>query len=68
MQHQRQPLSGRVALVTGAGRGMGGAIAIDLAMEGAHLVIWDIDMSLNVVRAELTLAVALQRQCRRLYG
>ncbi len=44
MQHQRQHLAGRVALVTGAGRGMGGAIALDLARAGADLVICDIDM------------------------
>ncbi|MDW3684290.1 SDR family NAD(P)-dependent oxidoreductase [Cupriavidus sp. CV2] len=44
MQNQRKNLEGRVALVTGAGRGMGGAIAIDLAMAGAHVVICDIDM------------------------
>ncbi len=43
-QNQRKNLEGRVALVTGAGRGMGGAIAIDLAMAGAHVVICDIDM------------------------
>jgi 3-oxoacyl-[acyl-carrier protein] reductase len=44
MQNQRQNLKGRVALVTGAGRGMGGAIAIDLARAGAHVAICDIDM------------------------
>jgi 3-oxoacyl-[acyl-carrier protein] reductase len=44
MQNQRQNLEGRVALVTGAGRGMGGAIAIDLARAGARVAICDIDM------------------------
>ncbi|KWR88037.1 SDR family NAD(P)-dependent oxidoreductase [Cupriavidus sp. IDO] len=43
-QNQGKNLQGRVALVTGAGRGMGGAIAIDLAGAGAHVVICDIDM------------------------
>ncbi len=43
-QYQRQNLEGRIALVTGAGRGMGGAIAIDLGKAGAHVVICDIDM------------------------
>ena len=36
-------LQGKVALVTGAGRGLGGAIALALAREGARLVVCDID-------------------------
>src|SRR5580704_18044781 len=32
-------LSGRVALVTGASRGLGAAVALELARRGAHVVI-----------------------------
>jgi 3-oxoacyl-[acyl-carrier protein] reductase len=37
-------LAGRIALITGAGRGLGGTIAVNLARAGADIVICDIDM------------------------
>ncbi|WP_425127290.1 SDR family oxidoreductase [Burkholderia cepacia] len=37
------PLAGRIALVTGGGRGLGEAICEDLARHGAHVVVADLD-------------------------
>lgn len=39
----RKPLSGKVALVTGAARGIGRATALELLAEGAHVVLSDRD-------------------------
>lgn len=45
------PLAGRVALVTGAGRGIGGAIANALSARGAAVIVNDIDETLAQQRA-----------------
>ncbi|MDG4884500.1 SDR family NAD(P)-dependent oxidoreductase [Mesorhizobium sp. WSM4884] len=36
---------GRTAVITGAGSGIGAAIAIELATRGAHVVVADVDFS-----------------------
>jgi 2-hydroxycyclohexanecarboxyl-CoA dehydrogenase len=54
-------LDGKIAIVTGAGRGIGKAIAGKLAAEGATVVVTDLDAgAAGQTAAELTGAMAMQ--------
>ena len=56
-------LTGHTALVTGAGGGLGGAIARALAAEGVHLVLSDLPSADLTERAEQLRATGVQVEC-----
>jgi len=49
----RRRLSGKVAVITGSGRGIGRCEALSLSREGAKIVVNDIGIDENIPRAEL---------------
>jgi NAD(P)-dependent dehydrogenase (short-subunit alcohol dehydrogenase family) len=64
-------LDGKVAIVTGAAQGIGNAIAVGLAAEGARIVVADLNRAEDAARAfddgvGLTVDVADQEQVARM--
>jgi NAD(P)-dependent dehydrogenase (short-subunit alcohol dehydrogenase family) len=61
---KRYPLSGKVVLITGAGRGLGAATAVALNRRGARVVLADVDLSAaQRVAAKLPNGQGLALEC-----
>ena len=56
-------LAGKVAMITGAGRGIGAAIASAFAREGASVVLAELDLDLDARDAELAARIRCRKTC-----
>ena len=61
-------LDGKVAIVTGAGRGLGREEALALAAEGARVIVNDIGVSVSGEGADQTPAAAVVAEIQRAGG
>jgi len=61
-------LKGRNAVITGAGRGIGRAVTLAMAKEGANVVVCDLGVSVDGSKDALTPADEVVRECQSIGG